>query len=80
MGTKLKPSAYDGYAKAESDEPMFILLARDPLAPILLNLWADLRLHVGDMDDKIKEARTVAEEMRAYRAEKLRAHIDLENV
>ncbi len=42
MGTKNRPGEFDGYQKAEPDEPMFTLLARDPLAPILVRLWADL--------------------------------------
>ena len=42
MGTKTNPGQYDCYAKAEPDEPLFVLLARDPLAPILVRLWADL--------------------------------------
>jgi hypothetical protein len=31
MGTKSNPGPFDCYAKAEPDEPMFVLLARDPL-------------------------------------------------
>jgi hypothetical protein len=31
MGTKNNPGSYDGHKAAESDEPMFVLLARDPL-------------------------------------------------
>jgi hypothetical protein len=33
----------DCYLKAEPDEPKFTLLARDPLAPFLVALWAALR-------------------------------------
>jgi hypothetical protein len=43
MGTKNNPGAYDCYANAEPDEPMFILLARDPSAPWLVKAWAALR-------------------------------------
>lgn len=43
MGTKRHPAPNDCYAKAEPDEPMFTLLARDPLAPDLIRLWAALR-------------------------------------
>lgn len=42
MGTKNNPGNYDYYAKAKDDEPMFILLARDPMAPVLVRLWADI--------------------------------------
>jgi hypothetical protein len=40
MGTKRNPGQYDCYAKAEPDEPMFVLLARDPTAPQLVRDWA----------------------------------------
>lgn len=43
MGTKLKPGKFDCYANAEPDEPMFVLLARDPLAPQLVRIWAKMR-------------------------------------
>jgi hypothetical protein len=33
MGTKRNPGLSDCYAKAEADEPMFVLLARDKHAP-----------------------------------------------
>lgn len=33
----------DCYHKAEEDEPKFTLLARDPLAPFMVALWAALR-------------------------------------
>ena len=41
MGTKNDPGDFDCYANAEPDEPMFVLLARDPLAPELVRRWAD---------------------------------------
>src|SRR6266446_8725134 len=43
MGTKASPSAYDCYANAEPDEPLFVLLARDPLAEYLVAAWAAMR-------------------------------------
>ncbi len=48
MGTKNNPGKFDCHANAEPDEPMFILLARDPLAPFLTSLWAKVRL--GDYE------------------------------
>lgn len=39
MGTKNNPGRFDCYTKADPDEPMFVLLARDPIAPILVRLW-----------------------------------------
>jgi hypothetical protein len=43
MGTKRQPGAFDAWEKAEEDEPMFVLLARDPLAPAVIEAWATLR-------------------------------------
>lgn len=43
MGTKRNPGQFDCYAAALDDEPMFILLGRDPLAPLLVGLWAAIR-------------------------------------
>lgn len=43
MGTKNAPAPFDCYANALPDEPMFVLLARDPHAPALVRLWAALR-------------------------------------
>jgi hypothetical protein len=43
MGSKNNPGKFDCYANAMPDEPMFILLARDPFAPELVVAWADQR-------------------------------------
>jgi hypothetical protein len=43
MGTKLKPAKYDCYNKALPDEPMFVLLARDPQFAKLVREWAQRR-------------------------------------
>ena len=72
MGTKSEPGRYDGYDKAEQDEPVFTLLARDPLAPILIRLWADMRQwseHETGPDSAMqrKEARQCAEAMDIWR-------------
>lgn len=40
MGTKNNPGKFDCYENAKPDEPMFVLLARDDLAPHLTRLWA----------------------------------------
>lgn len=71
MGTKQDPGRYDCYAKAESDEPMFVLLARDEDAPRLVVLWADEAQRRGGSADKIREARQCAEDMRAWRRRNL---------
>lgn len=43
MGSKLKPGNFDCYANALPDEPMFVLLGRDRLAPPLTAIWAAIR-------------------------------------
>jgi hypothetical protein len=48
MGTKNSPGVFDCYANAEPDEPMFVLLARDPLAPFLVSMWSKVRM--GDLE------------------------------
>jgi len=67
MGTKNNPSIYDCYSKAKSDEPMFVLLARDPLAPSLVRLWADLaKDRSSNGPQKSQEALACAREMQAW--------------
>lgn len=75
MGSKLSPSTFNCYANAEPDEPMFILLARDRLAPLLVNLWAELRQaeieykHKPGTDiEMVLEAKGCAEAMEIWRA------------
>lgn len=48
MGTKLNPGKFDCHASAGADEPLFTLLARDPLAPFLTSIWAAVR--AGDFE------------------------------
>lgn len=43
MGTKNNPGKFDCYAAADPDEPMFVLLGRDPVAGPLVALWVYLR-------------------------------------
>lgn len=73
MGTKNNPGKFDCYAAALPDEPYFILLARDPDAPMLVELWAYLRERHGcsehpsrSHDEKAKEARNIANDMRLW--------------
>ena len=69
MNTKADPSPNDGYTKADPNEPMFVLLARDPQAPLLIRQWArDRRLREGMADPKAAEALEIADAMEAYRA------------
>ena len=62
MGTKNNPGKFDCLSKAEPDEPMFILLGRDPTAPLVVTFWRALKLVMranGDSqtsDEKLREA------------------------
>lgn len=75
MGTKNKPGVYDCYANADPDEPMFVLLARDPDAALIVERWASAREFRVDRGMKpesdrrlVTEARECAAAMRAWRA------------
>ncbi len=72
MGTKNNPGAFDCYANAGPDEPMFVLLARDPFAPILVRLWADLRAQAAGNPSKVAEARACADAMERFRSQQTR--------
>jgi hypothetical protein len=43
MGTKSNPDQFDCYQRAEPDEPLFTMLARDPQGGDFVHLWAALR-------------------------------------
>jgi hypothetical protein len=69
MGTKNNPGAFDCYANAEPDEPMFILLGRDPVAGLVVELWAWLRVEMGKEaadDPMILEANACAKALNAH--------------
>jgi hypothetical protein len=68
MGTKNNPGSFDCYAAAHPDEPMFILLGRDPLAPFLVGWWVGLKMmHDPSANEaKMKEAMEVAHAMDAW--------------
>lgn len=40
MGSKANPGRYDCYANALPDEPLFVLLARDPDFEEIVRIWA----------------------------------------
>jgi len=65
MGTKQNPGKFDCYTRAADDEPMFILLARDPLAESLVRQWANHQ--PLPIDDKTAEAFACADAMRDWR-------------
>ena len=77
MGTKNKPGTFDCYAKAEPDEPMFILLGRDADAAKATRDWAGARLArinrgLKPESDRamVQEAFDCADAMDAYRRQR----------
>lgn len=67
MGTKNAPGKFDCYANAAPDEPMFVLLGRDPAASFIVRMWAYVRGKIGGTEqEKLDEAMTCAESMRSY--------------
>lgn len=74
MGTKNKPGQFDCYANAAPDEPMFVLLARDPVAPLALCYWIGQRwramqsgLKPMEDQDMLREAAICMAEMITWR-------------
>jgi hypothetical protein len=63
MGTKRNPGRFDCYAAAHPNEPMFVLLGRDPMAGNLVRRWADMREEAGEDAEKVAEARACADAM-----------------
>lgn len=66
MGTKMNPGAFDCYANAAEDEPMFVLLARDERAPELVRRWANVAEAGGTNPAKVAEARKCATDMEKW--------------
>jgi hypothetical protein len=76
MGTKLQELRDGCFAKAMDDEPMFVLLARDPAAPALVRAWAlerktDIATGKRPASDmaQVFEAEQCATKMEAWRRE-----------
>lgn len=65
--SKNDEKAFDCFANAEPDEPMFVLLARDVRAPALVEQWADVSESRGTDPAKVENARECAGQMRAWR-------------
>lgn len=72
----LVPSTFDGWIKAEADEPTFTLLARDPRAPNFVKQWAyererDIQTGRKPEADRamVAEARRIAKAMEVWYAE-----------
>lgn len=71
MGTKNHPGSYDCYENAHPDEPMFVLLGRDPVAPAIVSLWVALRKQLGEKDTgMLAEAESCAEAMKQWAVSK----------
>lgn len=73
MGTKNNPGKFDCYDKAEPDEPMFVILGRDPVARMVVLEWARLRLRFGynqPHDPQMLEAAECARAMGIYEADR----------
>jgi hypothetical protein len=67
MGTKENPGRFDCHAAALPDEPVFVLLARDPLFEELVETWArrrELAVRCGERpmtdQNKVHEAQEIA--------------------
>jgi hypothetical protein len=56
MSTKNNPGKYPCYERAEPDEPMFVLLGRDPIASFLITTWARVRQEMGKDEEQSREA------------------------
>lgn len=55
--------------KAALDEPLFVLLAQDRVAPSIIEVWADMvELLQGVVSPKTAAARAQASRMRAWQA------------
>lgn len=74
MSTKQNPGKFDCYENALPDEPYFVLLARDPQAPKLIEAWArDRRSRVMNREAPesdsamVAEAEDCARQMRQWR-------------
>lgn len=56
--------------KAEDDEPIFVLRARDSLAPELVDDWGTMLAQAGGDEEKAAEAYRVADRMREWQRRK----------
>lgn len=70
--TKTHPGMFRCYEAALPDEPMFVILGRDPAGPATLEFWAQERVrqqkvHERDDQDRIKAAIDEAKDMATWR-------------
>jgi hypothetical protein len=72
MGSKSNPSKYDCYSRAEPDEPVFVLLGRDPAASLVVKFWVELRKLCGETEREVlDEAFDCAVDMAQWCEQKL---------
>lgn len=64
MATKAKGCSC--YEKAAPDEPIFVLRAKDPLAPLVVRMWAEIAAQRRVNSEKVVEARLCAIDMEGY--------------
>lgn len=76
MSTKQNAGAFDCYAKLIDDEPYFVLRAKDPDAPQVVEDWVRRRSQRAgnEQNPKLEEALQTAAAMRQWRLE----HVDQE--
>lgn len=78
MSTKSEPGPFDAFDKARDNEPLFVLLGRDPDAPATVSFWVDQRrrriLATDAEPEQVRkelqqatEAESIAWEMNRYR-------------
>lgn len=65
--TKLYPGEFDCYGKALWDEPIFVLLGRDPFAPALVRRWANWAVLNGKDPEQVACAFAIADQMDRFR-------------
>jgi len=83
MGTKNNPGKFGCYEDAAPDEPIFVLRAKDAMAPHVVRSWAGARqsqIEAGmrptsDME-KVVEARQCAAQMELWLANQRRSEIE----
>lgn len=68
MGTKRNPGKFDCYAKAEPDEPTFVLLGRDLVACATVEFWTLLRgiVKKDNLSEQNEDALATSEAMREW--------------
>jgi len=69
MGTRAEELKGGCLSKVADDEPVFVLRARDKLAPMAVQVWAAYAEIEGVDPDKVREARLLASAMWRWQKE-----------